>query len=381
MSVNREAGIVNRGNLFRMKKLMKRALKGEKLVIGFIGGSITQGSVATDAKLCYAYRVYEWWKKSFPNAEFVYINAGIGGTTSQFAAARVEEDLLAYQPDFVITEFSVNDESNEHFLETYEGLVRKIYQYETKPAVLLVHNVFYHNGANAQLQHAKVGRHYNLPCISMQSSIYPEVLAGRMENRDITPDDLHPNDKGHELVASVITYFLDKVLQEADVEEDEVLEIPQPLTPNAYERSVRYQSVNCQPDCYGFSVDTSQPAVLETESNGKIRDITDCFKRGWIAGEKGAKISFELLGTGISVQYRKSVKKPAPVAEVIVDGDKEQAVRLDGNFSEDWGDKLELDTITEHMPYGTHRVEISIVEAHEKDVVPFYLTAVIATEG
>lgn len=77
--------------------------------------------------------------------------------------------------------------------------------------VLLVHNVFYHNGANAQVMHAAIGRHYDLPSVSMQSSIYPEVVAGRIENRAITPDDLHPNDEGHALVASVITYFLEQV--------------------------------------------------------------------------------------------------------------------------------------------------------------------------
>ena len=39
----------------------------------------------------------------------------------------------------------------------------------------------------------------------MQSTIYPRVVSGEIPNREITPDDLHPNDKGHELVAAVIT--------------------------------------------------------------------------------------------------------------------------------------------------------------------------------
>lgn len=146
-------------------------------------------------------------EKTFPQADFTYINAGIGGTTSQFGVARAEADLLSKEPDFVIIEFSVNDDSTEHFMETYEGLVRKVYTSKTKPAVLLVHNVFYNNGANARLMHGRIARHYNLPAVSMQSTIYPEVVAGRIENREITPDDLHPNDAGHALVASVITYF------------------------------------------------------------------------------------------------------------------------------------------------------------------------------
>ena len=65
----------------RLKNLMKRAANGESLVIGFLGGSITQGSLSSTPKTCYAYLVYEWWKKSFPNAAFSFVNGGIGGTT------------------------------------------------------------------------------------------------------------------------------------------------------------------------------------------------------------------------------------------------------------------------------------------------------------
>lgn len=196
MQIDLEKGIANVGDVSRMKEVMARAKRGERLVIGFIGGSITQGSLSSTPQTCYAYRVYTWWKETFPQAEFVYCNAGIGGTTSEFGAARVGTDLLAERPDFVIVEFSVNDESTEHFKETYEGLVRKILGAAWNPAVLLVHNVFYHNGANAQVMHAAIGRHYDLPSVSMQSSIYPEVVAGWIENRAITPDDLHPNDEG-----------------------------------------------------------------------------------------------------------------------------------------------------------------------------------------
>lgn len=50
-----------------------------------------------------------------------------------------------------------------------------------EPAVMLVHNVYYNNGGNAQIMHAQIARHYNLPAVSMQSSIYPEVVAGRFQ--------------------------------------------------------------------------------------------------------------------------------------------------------------------------------------------------------
>lgn len=367
--IDYEKGITNTGNLKRLKALMKRAQAGENLVIGFIGGSITQGSLSSSPKLCYAYRVFSWWEKTFPKASFTYVNAGIGGTTSQFGAARVEDDLLKHKPDFVLVEFSVNDESDEHFMETYEGLIRRIYMSETKPAMLIAHNVRYDNGANAQLVHAKIGRRYELPCISMQSSIYPELLAGRIENRDITPDDLHPNDKGHELVASVISFFLNRVLAGIDEPEspsfDDAGDFPAPETADTYEHSFRYDNRNCIPVLNGFVKDTTAQ-----------RDIRDCFKNGWYAIKKGDSIAFEVEGQGVSVQYRRSVLKPAPIARVTVDGDYEHSVDLDANFDEDWGDKLELKTITEHTAYGRHKVQIEIVES-EECLVPFYVASII----
>lgn len=383
MGINYENGISNRGNQARIKSFMKRAMQGEKLTLGFLGGSITQGSLATDPKLCYAWRVYEWFGKTFPKAEFTYVNAGIGGTTSQFGVARADSDLLSAEPDFVIIEFSVNDESDEHFLETYEGLVRKVYSSQKKPAVFIVHNVYYSNGANAQIQHAKVVRHYDLPAVSMQSSIYPEVVAGRIANRDITPDDLHPNDKGHGLVAEVITYALGKIKDGLDAA-DKMADVgvnggsaaadekeppyPAPLSANGYEHSVRYQNSDIEPESHGFVKDTSPQS-----------DITDCFKNGWYADKTDDSILFYIKGRGISIQYKKCVTHPAPVVKVVVDGDEEQAKLLDANFDEEWGDKLVIDTITEHTDDKEHTVELTVVEAKE-NTVPFYLVSVIAAE-
>ncbi|MCD7766391.1 MAG: GDSL-type esterase/lipase family protein [Lachnospiraceae bacterium] len=400
--INREAGIVNRGNEERLEAVMRRAAAGERLTVGFIGGSITNGSLSSTPQTCYAYLVYSWWKETFPKADFTYVNAGIGATDSQYGAARVEEHLLQYKPDVVFIEFSANDESTEHFLETYEGLVRRVLFNECAPAVILIHNVCYDNGASAQLQHAKVGRHYGLPSVSMQSSIYPELLAGRIPNREITPDDLHPNDAGHELVASVITYYLEKVRVEtlAKTGEEKPTESysdhagdgsncvkqsqndsksmvlvpatdvqPAPLTANTYEHSVRYSNRNYTPaEAEGFAADQRPQS-----------DITDNFKNGWESSLQGAHMTFELEGTGVAVQFRRSVQKPAPIAEIIVDGDPATRRLLDANFDETWGDKLELLTVTEHMPKGIHRVEVRLVEAQEA-VVPFYLNAIIMAD-
>lgn len=375
-------GIVNRGNLGRLKKCMERAQQGEKLTLGFIGGSITQGSLASTPETCYAYLVFRWWTETFPQAEFTYVNAGVGGTTSQFGVARVQEDLLRHKPDFVIVEFSVNDEDEEHFAETYEGLVRKIYGSGFAPAVLLVHNVRYDTGINAENRHRKIGKAYHLPSVSMKPTIYRKVEEGKLPAREITPDDLHPNDEGHALVAGVIRGFLGDVYAQREETEDggEAMGngLPEAVTPNAYEHSVRYRNDNCEPDCEGFVKDTDDSAE-NTEKN---------FRKGWTASSINDRIVFKVEGTEIAVQYRKSVRKPAPVARVTVDGDGEHAHVLDGNFGEDWGDCLYIDTVAERLENRVHEVEITIVEgnaatdgetAGKEVAVPFYLVSVIGS--
>lgn len=367
--------ISNYGDPSAIINVMVRAAKGENIKLGFIGGSITQGSLSSTPETCYAYLIYKWWCESFPKATFDYINAGIGGTTSHFGVARAESDLLKYDPDFVIVEFSVNDESNEHFKETYEGLVRKILTYKSNPAVMIIHNVCYDNGSNAQLMHSRVARHYDIPAVSMQSTIYDALLKGKIENRMITPDDLHPNDEGHSLVAEVAESYLESMklaaLKMLEAEPEPVTEnlpvsLPAPLTENAYETAVRYNNKNCEPVCNGFEKDSDVQ-----------NHITDCFKNGWTAKAVGSSIHFELEGTCIGVQFRKTISLPAPIAKAVVDGDEENAVILDANFDETWGDKLELYTLMEHGVPGVHTLDISIVSAHEDDKLPFYLVSVI----
>lgn len=369
-------GVMNRGNLYRIERAMRKAMRGEHVTVGFLGGSITQGCLSSAPETCYAYLVYRWWCDTFPDAAVTYVNAGIGGTTSQFGVARADSDLLSKDIDFTIVEFSVNDEDNEHFLETYEGLIRKIYGSRTAPAVLIVNSVYYGDGGNAQAQNIRIGEHYELPCVSMKPTLYEKVLDGTYTSRDITEDDLHPNDEGHGLMAEVIISFLDRVYEElraGNEDADNHMDVRKvtPVTPNAYEHSVRYQNHNCASvltENDGFAVD-GQPQ----------EDIREIFRRGWTADKKGARIGFDIEGSCIGVQYRKSVAQPTCIARAVVDGDAEHAKILDGNFGETWGDMLCLDTVAEHLAYGKHHIEIELVETHEDDQVPFYLVSVIAS--
>lgn len=364
----------------RLKNLMKRAANGESLVIGFLGGSITQGSLSSTPKTCYAYLVYEWWKKSFPNAAFSFVNGGIGGTTSHYGGARAWKDVLCYRPDIVTVDFSVNDDANEFFEETYEGTLRRLLAAPSAPAVVVLNNVFYDTGKNAQDYHNRIADHYGIPHVSIKDTVYPDVESGKIVRADITPDNLHPNDKGHRLVADEICKLLDSIKAEMEEEtiageniegkstktEASVL-LPAPLTENAYEHSRLIQIQDNEAILDGFLVDPIEK-----------KGLLDIFKNGWTAAHTNDKISFEIECSCLAVQYRKSVQQPVPKAKAVIDGDEAHAVILDGNFTEDWGDCLYLEPLLHHAEKKVHRIEITVTDA--KDIVrPFYLVALIVS--
>lgn len=361
-----ERAIVNVGNTYKLQRLMARAEAGESLTIGFIGGSITMGSGASNANKCYAKLVYDWWCDTYPQAEFTYVNAGIGATTSQFGCARVGDDLLSYKPDFVIVEFSVNDDGNAVYGETYESLVRRILTDDCQPAVMVLNMVQYDSGVNAQLVHNEIAGKYGLPAVSMRESIYKEITFGNLAAKDISGDMLHPNDRGHAYGAEIVTYFLGKVKDGSYASEEAAL-LPEPIYSLKSMASVRLDSRNTTPVLNGFVGDTAA-------QNG----ITDIFKNGYTAKQEDSSILFEgLTGSTICIQYRKTNALGAPKAVAIIDGNEAGAATLDGNFPNGWGNWLYMHTLASDLdPSVPHTLEIRITEGADRD---FYLVSVIVS--
>ncbi|MDD3413786.1 MAG: SGNH/GDSL hydrolase family protein [Lachnospiraceae bacterium] len=356
-------GTVNIGNLSRLRGVLEKTCKGNEITIGFIGGSITQGSLATKEENCYAFRVYQWLEKKFPLSKVNYVNAGIGATTSQYGVARVNRDLLVHRPDIVFVEFSVNDEANIFFEETYEGILRNILNDCTDPFVVIINNMFYNNGRNAQEFHNRIGREYEIPIVSMKDSIYNDIKEGKIKASDVTPDMLHPNDSGHELVAEKITLFLEYLFEEAKYS-FEGYRMIMPITKNRFQYSKILNNVNLKISGTGFLAD-----------NKKKKGITDIFKTGWLATKKGDFFEVNIEGSYFAVQYRKTIQKPAPVCRLLIDDFEE--IILDGNFCENWGDCLYLQTLAYGLENRTHNIRVEVIEVDPNSKTPFYLAAFI----
>lgn len=396
------------GNHDRLLKVMERADRGDKLTVAFLGGSITEGSVASDDKSCYAYLTYRWWCNTFPDAKIQYVNAGIGGTPSLLGVGRCNEDILDYEPDVVYIEFSVNDVDLPNVSEIYEGLLRKVLYSKSNPAVVVINNGFYNDGRTVQDVHNKLASYYGIPAISIVDTLVACTLDGRIPIRDITPDDLHPNDRGHILLAGVIRYVQDKIYNEyldkridltlqnsvsgenadkcslrcdSNAQTPDISTYRNPneadpscpahmlpaLTCNSYETLHRYNSFNSNPVLNGFRADERPIEAVKIWDRG-----------GYLAEHIGDSIEYIINASTVCVSFKRSLIKPAPIAKVFLDG-AEVAI-LDANFDEDWGNKLEIVPILEgsksdSVDRPSHSIKVEIVDAPE-GCVPFYLVAV-----
>lgn len=353
-----------KGNNSRVKRLFEKAGRGEPVTVGFLGGSITMGCNATDESKRYVNRIFTHLKEMFPKSDMTLVNGGIGATTSQFGAARLDDDVLRFDPDIVFVEFSVNDDNNiRHFQETFECCLRKILTYKTEPACMVINNLFYDTGFNAQEIHNEAAAFYGVPAVSVRDYDWPRLKSGELKRDDLTADGLHPNDKGMEIIAMLVNDALDEIAAEPA---DEPFEFPKkPLTKARYDNAKRFDNRNITPVLIDFEKDTEPQ-----------RDITDVFKNGWFSTENGASFKTQVDASIICVQWRRTIKRPAPVALAIIDNDEKNAVTLDANFEEDWGDLICLTIVYESDRTDSHTLEIRITDQPDNNV-PFYLVSII----
>ena len=133
-----ERALLNFGNPYRILKAFEKGRRGEEICVVTLGGSITQGFVASNLeKTCYAALCAKWWRDNFPSAKMKFVNSGIGATTSHIGLHRLDRDVLDYSPDLVFIEFCVKDSwaSEVSPKETYSNLIKRTLTGKTKPAV------------------------------------------------------------------------------------------------------------------------------------------------------------------------------------------------------------------------------------------------------
>ena len=207
-----DKAMVSYGNTSMMQNVIKKAQSGEKVTVAYLGGSITEG-ISAGADGCYAKLTYDYFAQKFGTGDNVqYVNAGLSGTPSKLGILRLDRDVLAYEPDICFIEFAVNDGTEADYQNAYESIVRTLLQKNITPVLLFSVTESDHSAQDYMKQ---IGEFYHLPMISYCDALRYLFANNRMTWKDFSDDQSHPNDEGHKLVASMVDYYFDTVMDVA----------------------------------------------------------------------------------------------------------------------------------------------------------------------
>lgn len=338
-------------NTDALAAVMRKAERKETVTIAVIGGSITEGTISRgsrDAEIRtrkpYAEIFFSWWRETFPETEFRFINAGIGATNSYLGVHRVQRDVLDQKPDLVLVEFSVNDEASMTAKTSYDNLVRSILRSDSAPAVILL-IMSQSNGAGAQVPHAAVGKHYALPTISYKNVIEALMAAGIYSAEELSGDVVHPSALGHRVAGELIIYRLQEVYGRMESAAEPAPFDTAPATKDKYRNARILNARNLVPDtAQGFREDRSFPRM----------------SNGWRSAGKGARLSFTGTFSNLGIAWLRRVGGENGKAEIYVDGVRKAT--LDADFPDGWGDYAETREIFTSHDAAEHLVEAVIPE-------------------
>ena len=310
------------GDPGRMDAFLRKCAAGGEVRIGFIGGSITEGAMATASPNRYAARFCAFLGRSFPGTSFTEVNAGIGATNSLYACSRIQTDLLGRFPDLIVLEFAVNDNQGDSagVTATMEGLIRKSLAATYAP-VLLFHTMNRNGDSLNHRYQERLARYYDLPVVSLRSAMWPEMRMGRLSADAFLTDGVHPNDDGHLACAYLLSQAITRAYSSWDPRGRwSRRPLPKPLSTDFYQRAGLMEEGDST-----LRVLQSPGWAIGTDARGRIT---------FSSGSPGAFLELDCGAGEVYVGYRRR-KDLNAVLEVSVDGVVVDTLR--NAFPDDWG--------------------------------------------
>lgn len=372
-----EASHMRLGNNKRLHALVERARAGEKITIATIGGSITEGAGATRYKECYAYQIYDGFRKQYgagDGANVAFVNAGVGGTPSTFGIMRYQSDVVDRVqdddglPDMVVIEFSVNDYGEPTKHRAFESMVKQILMQPNEPVVVILFAVF-RNGFNLQEELRAIGDAYDVMMVSVRDGAYPYV-GNQWTSEAFFYDEYHPTTLGHKVMADCVLSTIEAALEEPVCETDHNLD----AAPAYATDFMGLQSI----------LKGRVPSGVELTAGGFGMDDTASYQNlpvGRVCGENfhhtaasgDEPLTMTAVFKNLMIAYRATGDADFGDAEVFVDGKK--VAMLKGNTGS-WGQSV-VDLVWDQAEAAEHTVEIKMAAGSEKK--KFTVTCIACT--
>ncbi len=334
----------------KLTKLINKAKCGGNLTLGFLGGSITQGCNPSVPENAYVERVTRWFKETFPNVSFTRVNAGIGATTSLIGVHRMDSDILQYDPDIVFVDFAANDVDgriNTHI--SYESLIRKLLMNLKEDVPVVEIFMTLNTGESAYKEQEVIANHYGLPVVNFRKEIFEKIAAGEYIWTDIETDEVHPNDRGHNIIKELIVDLMKTAENNTDLETSN--ELPAPIYSDKYVNGYMVlfdDNKKLIENMHGFKVEEQ---TFRTINTGITNELVD-----------GAKVTLKINARTLHLLYVKGIEDNRATLSITVDDN--QKLELDTSFQGGWGNYPETFPVFDEVAAGEHIVTIEVKDSN-----------------
>lgn len=194
--------------------------RGGKARVAFLGGSITEMKGWKNM-------LEEFFKKTFPQTEFEFVEAGIPSMGSTPHSFRMKTDVLAKgKIDLLFVEAAPNDDTNEFTpleqVRGMEGMVRQAWLADAETDIIMLHFIWdgfigmHKAGRRPDViyNHERVANHYRVPSIDLNQEINERMEAGQFTWKDFGGQ--HPAPFGHSFYTATIERVMKLMWNEID---------------------------------------------------------------------------------------------------------------------------------------------------------------------
>jgi len=200
--------------------------------VAFMGGSVTTQT----------WRVLtgQFISQKYPDIEFEFINAGIGGTDANLGAFRLPNDVFGKgRVDLLLLEFAVNGGG----IRSMEGIIRQCKRLNPEIDICMSYLADtnkvkdFNDGVIPEIvkTHQKIADRYGLPSLFLYREIARRIADGDFVWEQFSGDSVHPTEFGNEIYAQCFADFLNDALN-TPLSSLSRGEFPDPIDPLCYER-------------------------------------------------------------------------------------------------------------------------------------------------
>lgn len=338
--------------------------------VAYLGGSIT-------AQAGYRAKTFAFLKKQFPEANFQMINASLGGTGSDVGVFRLQQDVLAHEPDLLFIEFAVNDGElpPQQIIRYMEGIVRQTWKAFPTCDICFIYTIGRGHTANlvegkfpvSASAMEKVADFYGIPSIHLGLEVARLDKEGRIlwraplpktdeekaalgDKIAYSPDNVHPHpETGHMMFMEAFKRSWPEIVKASTKLDPYVLN--KPLDEKNYE-SARIAPISKAKLSPGLKVEN-----LAEDKDEELRDYARRMPTVVKLTKPGQFITFRFKGTHVAI-YDIIAPYTGKVAATLDKGPPKIFTRFDS-----YSDKPRVNyfTIGSDLPDTVHEVKIELI--------------------